>query len=107
MDSCEQKDELIAAPLGLDMVSETASWTTADAIDGVFEEEDEDQAIEDVVGQVLAEIGMDMSGAMASAPGRTPVAEAEPEGELSLEERLKNLKGWWRRRKCEPKPARA
>ena len=64
-----------------------------DAIDGVFEEEDEDQAIEDVVGQVLAEIGMDMSGAMASAPGRTPVAEAEPEGELSLEERLKNLKG--------------
>ena len=57
------------------------------------EEEDEDQAIEDVVGQVLAEIGMDMSGAMASAPGRTPVAEAEPEGELSLEERLKNLKG--------------
>jgi hypothetical protein len=93
MDSCEQKDELTAAPLGLDMVPETASRTTADAIDGVFEEEDEDQAIEDVVGQVLAEIGMDMSGAMASAPGRTPVAEAEPEGELSLEERLKNLKG--------------
>lgn len=46
------------------------------------------------MGQVLAEIGMDMTGAMANAPGRAPVAaEVEAEGELSLEERLKNLKG--------------
>uniref|UniRef100_A0A6T8P7B5 Uncharacterized protein n=1 Tax=Hemiselmis andersenii TaxID=464988 RepID=A0A6T8P7B5_HEMAN len=67
-----------------------------DAIDDAFEAEDEEGAINDVVGQVLAEIGIDLGGQMVGAPGAQPVAAAataEAEGELSLEERLKNLKG--------------
>mmetsp|Transcript_12125 Transcript_12125/g.23910 ORF Transcript_12125/g.23910 Transcript_12125/m.23910 type:complete len:212 (+) Transcript_12125:145-780(+) len=65
-----------------------------DAIDDTFEAEDEEGAINDVIGQVLAEIGIDMGAQMDLAPGGKPVqqAAAETEGEMSLEDRLANLR---------------
>lgn len=64
-----------------------------EAIDDTFETEDEETAVNDVVGQVLAEIGIDLGDAMGAAPAGKKAQAVEADADASLEERLRNLKG--------------
>ena len=66
-----------------------------EAMDDMFEGDDEDVQAEDIIGQVLAEIGIDFSEKMGVAPAGTATAAAEaPAANLDddIEERLRNLK---------------
>lgn len=70
-----------------------------DAIDGVMEDEGDEEEEAEVVSKVLAEIGLDMDGKLGEAPTTAPgqaQAEAAPEvkdsGVSELESRLENLK---------------
>ena len=51
-----------------------------DAIDGAFEEEGEQEETDDLVSQVLDEIGINLSGQLLDAPSTStaPVAAAVP-----------------------------
>lgn len=65
------------------------------AMDDMFQADGEEGQIEDVVGQVLAEIGIDMQGQLAAAKGGQAVAQpaaAAADLDQDLEARLNNLK---------------
>mmetsp|Transcript_18440 Transcript_18440/g.44439 ORF Transcript_18440/g.44439 Transcript_18440/m.44439 type:complete len:213 (-) Transcript_18440:38-676(-) len=66
-----------------------------EAMDEMFEGDDEENAAEDIIGQVLAEIGIDFSEKMGVASAATPnlAGAAETDSlDVDIEERLKNLK---------------
>mmetsp|Transcript_45747 Transcript_45747/g.67053 ORF Transcript_45747/g.67053 Transcript_45747/m.67053 type:complete len:212 (+) Transcript_45747:71-706(+) len=65
-----------------------------DCIDDAFEGDDEEAQVDEVVGQVLAEIGIDLNEQIAApqAGGVAKAQVAEADLDNDLEERLKNLK---------------
>jgi len=64
-----------------------------EALDDMFQVDGEEGKIDDVVSEVLAEIGIDTKGQMAPAAGGRVAAQTGPEvAEEDLEARLNNLK---------------
>jgi charged multivesicular body protein 2A len=85
--------------------AEMTQEAVGDTLDDAFEEEGSSAEEERIVGQVLAELGVNVSNAVPEAPSSTvasetkqqavrlgePVSASDP-GMTELEERLKNLK---------------
>jgi charged multivesicular body protein 2A len=65
-----------------------------DAMDDMMDVSDEEAETEDVVDQILTEIGIDLAGELGAAPSQKPVEPVEvvSQGDKELEARLENLR---------------